>query len=153
MASASPAGQAAASTALCFWSSARTLTSASRSSELFDAAPSVPRPTGIPAARAAAVRKRAPTASFMFETGLVTTVAPRCRDQLELGVVEPDAVREDRARAEQPERSRYSAGRTPCARDAVVDLVLGLGEVDLHRDARRSRTPRRSTASDGSLTV
>ena len=54
-------------------------------------------------------------------------------DQLELGAVEPDAVGEHRALAEQPEPVEVVGGAHAVGGEAVLDLLLGLGEVDVDR--------------------
>ena len=74
---ASAAVTAAGSAAMCFWMRANAFTSSSRSRELLEPAPSVPRPTWAPAARAAAYGNTPPTPSFWLATGFVTIVAPR----------------------------------------------------------------------------
>ena len=115
----SAAGSAAGSFASNFWSSASTLRSASRSSELFDDAPSVPSPTGMPCARTCAYGKTRPTASLRFETGIGDDGRAVCGDELELGFVHPDAVREDETRREQADplevRARAFAGAIDAA--------------------------------------
>ena len=105
------------------------------------------------ALRRAAGRRSPPTASFMFATGLVTIVAPRGGDQLALVVVEPDGVGEQRPRAEQPDAIEQLDRPDAVRGEAVVDLALGLGDVDLDRDAEPLGLRRRSTRSDSGETV
>ena len=54
------------------------------------------------------------------------------RDQLELGVIEPDAVGEQGAWPEQPEPIEVVSGARSVLGEASLDLGHGLGEVDLH---------------------
>ena len=54
-------------------------------------------------------------------------------DQLQLLAVEPDAVGENRALAEQPEPVEVGGGADAVGGDAVAHLLLGLGEVDVDR--------------------
>ena len=59
---------------------------------------------------------------------------PTLDDQLDLGLVEPDAVGEQRARPQHPGPVQVMGGPQPGLSDAVHHLLLGLGEVDLDRD-------------------
>ena len=69
----------------------------------------------------------------MLATGLVTTVQPRAAISSSSVAVEPDAVGEHGALAQQPEPVEVGGGAHAVGGDAVLDLLLGLGEVDLDR--------------------
>ena len=102
---------------------------------MFVDAPSVPSPTGMPRVRTASYGKTRPTASFMFDTGLVTTTAP-LGDDVEILLPHPHRVREHRARREEPEPVEVRARRLSRAFEQPCDLVLDLEEVDVDRERR-----------------
>ena len=135
IAQASAAGSTAASTAVCFCSSVSSLSSLSRSSELFDRAPSVPRPIGIPAGVGGGIRERTSDCELhvrgrIGDDGRAATRrrarAPRRRATRRAG--------EHGVPGEEPESVAQVLGRAAAVRgDVVAYLVLGLRQVDLDR--------------------
>ena len=83
-----------------------------RSRSFPEIAPSVPSVTRTPAASRSGTRAM-PLASFRFDTGLCDDRRPAPRQDRDLLVVEPDAMRQHRPRVEQPERVEMPDHRPP----------------------------------------
>ena len=99
-----------------------------RSRSLAEAAPSVPRATGTPAASSSGVRAK-PLASFWLDAGQWATVAPATADQLDVAVGQVDAVGEDRARSEQAGVAQHLDRRAAVAVAHQAELGDRLGGV------------------------
>jgi hypothetical protein len=127
--------------------------SSKKSCEGTDETPSVPMPTRRPGGSKLCER-RDPAAEQAFERGQCATATP-CGEQLDLLVVDLDAVCGDDALVEQAcaarrriplcpsGRSSISARRLPrpFAAEQPVELVLALVEVRHHRYAERGERP------------
>ena len=103
-------------------------------------APSVPSVTRTPAASMSGTRAM-PLASFRFDTGLCDTVGAGPRQDRDLLVVEPDAMRQHRARVEQPEMVEMPDHRPAVARLDVGPLGAGLGGMGAEEPALLRRQP------------
>ena len=100
----------------------------------FDALPSTPRPTGLPARRSASAGAM-PEPSRMLEVGQCA-IPTRARSQAgNLAAVEMDAVRNPGALVEPPAVPEKIQRPLAELSQAVILFVLGLGEVGVQADA------------------
>ena len=93
----------------------------------------MPSATPIPRAHGA-VSEHAPHGELEVRDRVAHDGRAALRDQVELGVVEPHGVGEQGARPEHARAVQVGGGAIAVVADAVVDLALGLREVDVDRD-------------------
>ena len=93
----------------------------------------------MPWARTFAYGNTRPTASLRFETGLVTTVAPRSATSSSSGSSIQTPCARTRRGESRPMRVQVRARALAGAIDTTGDLVLGLEEVDVHGHVARGR--------------
>ena len=128
---------ALASPVLTLASRAAILSDSSMSCEFCEPGPSVPSATGMP--RASILHTGAtPEARYMLLTGQWTTDGAAGGDQVQFVLVQPDAVDQVHVRAEGVQRVQPLDVAQPGALVEHVDLVLGLGHVQVggHAPAR-----------------
>ena len=99
---------------------------------MFEPGPSVPIPISTPRSRAAGYGNNAAYRQLQVRHRVRHHRRSALGDQIELIVVKPDAVGEDRVRPQQPGPVEVERRPHPMLGDAVLHLLLGLGEVNLN---------------------
>ena len=94
------------------------------------AGPSRPRPTVTPS-RSSRGTGATPEARIMLETGLCATATRCSRSRSHVGVVEPDAVRGEHLRVQQPGPGRVLDRADAAGAARVGDLLAHLVQVDV----------------------